>query len=263
MATIDVEAKKLRNLITDVDKHRRRFLKKEGSVTVQFVSPEIVTYEKFRYYLLKNSVKKKVEQKFHYRPDYFSYEEYSVTGLWTLLLYINDMASIEDFTKSEILVPTHSAILDIARDNQISVNLINLDASPEVNTNTLTLQLFSTKVKPKLSIFAAEETTVATSVFFIRQKFDLTDTNIDNGFIDLAYVPHPESVDIAIASPTQVKLSALPVYNKDYVLIDDISGDAKRLSWKAVDNALGDGMDGTLEVNDILEVRYAKDEDAN
>ena len=143
MATIDVEAKKLRNLITDVDKHRRRFLKKEGSVTVQFVSPEIVTYEKFRYYLLKNSVKKKVEQKFHYRPDYFSYEEYSVTGLWTLLLYINDMASIEDFTKSEILVPTHSAILDIARDNQISVNLINLDASPEVNTNTLTLQLFS------------------------------------------------------------------------------------------------------------------------
>ena len=101
--TIDQEANVLVKLATDLDKYRRYYSLKEvdtdETIFVKFVAPKIIAFEDYRFYLLKNSDTKPLSPANYYRPDYVSYQEYGTVNLWAMLLFINDIPTIEDFEK--------------------------------------------------------------------------------------------------------------------------------------------------------------------
>ena len=81
-----------------------------------FSSPTVWTLKKNLYYLLKNSTKKKFESKYNYKPDYLSYDEYGTVALKDIILYINNVYSMEDFVLDYVVIPTKSAIVHSLKD---------------------------------------------------------------------------------------------------------------------------------------------------
>ena len=112
--TIDKEAIKQLQSPFDIEKYGARY--KTDNDYFTFPSPSLDTINKNLYYLLKNSTEKEFEQKYRYRPDYLSYDEYSTTILWQLLLYVNNVFSTEDFDLQTVIVPTLDAIIYILND---------------------------------------------------------------------------------------------------------------------------------------------------
>jgi len=143
--TIDTEAKRSIRSVTDIDRFRRRYSQTNEGFNIQFVSPVITTYEKYRYYLLKNSTSKSLKQKYYYRPDYLSYDEYGTTSLWTVLLYINDISCIEDFTIPSVFIPTYNAIISISKENESVATPVDIDVLNAPPNTTSTIQLYTSR----------------------------------------------------------------------------------------------------------------------
>jgi len=254
--TIDVEAKRLIKHVADVDRHRRRYVLKQGNIRIQFVSPEIFSFEKYRFFLLRNSQVKKLEQRYHFRPDYLSFDEYGTTLLWPLLLYINDIPTIEEFVLDQLLIPDFASILEISKFDESILDPLDINELNATPTNERQLCLFASKVKPVLQT----QTKVATTseeeqVSYIRQKFTLTSVNILNKFVDLGFIPIRESIDLKIGGSGS---GLIPIYDFHYTIVDNSSGDARRLSWSDSDNSDGDGLESVLVEGSRLEVQYSK-----
>jgi hypothetical protein len=259
--TIDVEAKRNVNLAVDVDKHRRKLRKTVANgISVQFVGPVINTFEKYRYYLLQHSVPRELNEKFLYRPDYLSHEVYGTTTLWPLLLFINDVASIEEFDISPVLVPTYSSILQITRFNELNVAPIDLDLQAQEPSRSEKIVLYSNKIAPTL----IDQTPTVTNVqppedpvFYIRRRVTLTEVNILNESIDLAVIPIIESVTVKIQGE-----NFAPIYDTHYTIIERPDGQLRRLTWSDDNNVAGSGLVDVLQVGSILELQYVQDENA-
>lgn len=253
--TIDVEARRLTKNIANVDKHRKRYLSKTSDYVVKFVSPKIYTYDKYRFYLLRNSERRVLDTKYYYRPDYLSFDEYDTTLFWQMLLYINDVPNIESFNKDTILVPTFSSVLEISFDGDLSKDLIDIDLLNKTPSNKKLIELYTSKIKPNLESTSNEVSTTETEVpSYIRQKFTLKEIDIQNKYIDLAFRPVEESINLKIVGQL-----VAPVYDVHYTITKNTSDDLLRLSWKSTDNYDGDGMEDILEAGIKLEVQYHKD----
>jgi hypothetical protein len=254
--TIDIEAKKLIKVVVDVDKFRRRYVKQDGNTRAQFVSPEITTFEKFRFYLLKNSESKTLLQKYYYRPDYLSFDEYGTTLLWPLLLYINDIPLIEEFDKDQILVPDSSVVSDLAKYDESLANPIDIDELNRTPSVAYYINLFSSKIGPKLTPVSNEVTNQEViPVSYVRQRFFLTDVDIANKFIDLGYIPIDSSIEVKIAG-----LNIVTVYDYQFTIVKNTNEELRRLSWAAADNGFGPGMEDILLTGMLVEVMYAKED---
>ena len=59
---------------------------------------------KYKETLLNNSIYVTIDPKFYYKPEYVSYNIYNTTDLWYLILFLNEMKSVEEFNKPRILV---------------------------------------------------------------------------------------------------------------------------------------------------------------
>jgi len=81
-----------------------------------FPNPNLGTIDKNLYYLLKYSKEIKFEQKYKFRPDYLSYDQYKTTVLWQLLMYVNNVFSTEDFNLQTVVIPSLDAIINIIQD---------------------------------------------------------------------------------------------------------------------------------------------------
>jgi hypothetical protein len=82
-----------------------------------FQSPTLETIEKYYFWLLRNSTLKPFNQKYRYRPDYLSNEEYGTPMLWQLLMFINGIYSVEEFDPVEVIIPPIEIIMEMTRDN--------------------------------------------------------------------------------------------------------------------------------------------------
>ena len=114
MITIDQESKKRLRHPLDIDNMSERY-KTENGLFV-FTSPSFWTLQKNYFYLLKNSKKVQFEQKYKYRPDYLSFDEYQTVILAPVLMYVNSIVSYEDFDLSEVIIPTLNSIIEVSRD---------------------------------------------------------------------------------------------------------------------------------------------------
>jgi hypothetical protein len=111
---IDNEAIRQLQSPLDIEKFGKRY-KTENNL-FSFPDPNLESVDKNLYYLLKNSDEFEFEQKYKYRPDYLSFDYYGTTILWELILYVNNVFSVEDFDLPTVVLPTLQAITFILPD---------------------------------------------------------------------------------------------------------------------------------------------------
>lgn len=115
MITLNNETDKYMRSPLDVSKMGTKY-RTENNYYV-FQSPTLETIEKNYFWLLRNSKIKKFNQKYRYRPDYLSNNEYGTPMLWQLLMFINSVFSVEEFDLVEVIVPPLEIIMEMTKDN--------------------------------------------------------------------------------------------------------------------------------------------------
>jgi len=255
--TIDVEARTAIRQIVDSDRYKNIYKKLENDITINFVSPIHQVYEDNRYYILKNSFIKPLDSKYYYRPDYLSYDEYDTTQLWELILFINGFSSIDSFRSEYIYLPTFGVITELAKFDKSQQDPIDVDVINREPDTGEVVKLYTSRVFPVLEESAERVVSVTEELemAFIRQKFTINETMIQNKYVDLAYFPIPESMNAKIVGNT----IAL-VYDVHFTIVEKSNGDLKRVSWSSADNPVGDGLETILVIGNVLDIQYAKDE---
>jgi len=98
----------------DIEKFGNRYKTENDYFT--FPDPNLTTLDKNLYYLLKHSEEVPFESKYTYRPDYMSFDYYGTVILWEMLLYINNVFSVEDFDLDRVVIPSLDAVTFILKD---------------------------------------------------------------------------------------------------------------------------------------------------
>lgn len=283
---IEEESRLLSTLSSDIDKFRNKYttyeLQTNGKkVNITFVSPSLLLFDRYRFYILQNSNKKKLSLKNRYRPDYVSYEEYGTTNWWALILYINDVPSLEYFDKDEILVPTMDCILklmDVSSEIK-QINTLNQDDlktttsailySPPVNNIGSDNGEFANKeitvqdtVKELLSAYQLDNAGKvspggSTSNYnsdlegerFRRETFVMDIPTLRLRYVDLDAVPIENSIILSVKYKTSF------VYGKHYKLIESKDNVYNRITWdpRVVS---GSGLVFRLKEDDIVQISY-------
>lgn len=130
MESIKQEAKRNAKLATNLDNFRSRYMDKsdDGELKVIFPAAEIYSFEKNFFVLLANSKKVTFKPEWNQRPDYLSKEYYGNVIFWPLLLFVNRINSIEDFTGlDEVLIPSFDLLLEIVKDKIPYDNITSLE----------------------------------------------------------------------------------------------------------------------------------------
>ena len=77
--------------------------------------------------------------KYKYRPKLLCYDIYGVQELYYLILIINDMCSVKDFTKKKLIMPTKNnmsiltkAIMNTNRSDILKYNEANIKNSADI-----------------------------------------------------------------------------------------------------------------------------------
>ena len=66
--------------------------------------------ERFRFYFINNSKRIFLERKYHYRPDYLSYDTYDTVAFAPLLMYLNNIHSVTEFNPKYIYLPSAESV---------------------------------------------------------------------------------------------------------------------------------------------------------
>lgn len=115
METITSESARNANLSNNIDKLRSRVQEKSDDLSIIFPAFEVRAFEHNLFRLLAESTKEVFKIGWTYRPDYVSMEFYGTTIYYTLILFVNEVDSIENFFSFDyILVPPFGSILEIA-----------------------------------------------------------------------------------------------------------------------------------------------------
>jgi len=128
MITIDHEAKQRARHPIEIDNMADRYKTSSGSFI--FTAPTLWVIEKNLFHLLKNSSRKHFDPKYDMRPDYLSYDEYGTVTLNQLLMFVNGVYCLEDFSLQTVIVPTFQTIIEITQDKFTTKDV---DKMSEVN----------------------------------------------------------------------------------------------------------------------------------
>lgn len=113
--TIDRETKQLIRSPLDISKMSDRYKTANGIYSLP--SPTLTTIEKNLYFLLRNSKSEKFKSEYKFKPDYLSFDEYGTVILDQLLMYINNVKTVEEFDLQTVVIPTFDAIVSILSDD--------------------------------------------------------------------------------------------------------------------------------------------------
>jgi|GEM_PF-1562355 len=130
MQSIRNEAKRNAELSTNIDNFRSRYTEQsyDGGTTVTYPAGDIEALDKNFFKLLAGSMLITFKPDWYQRPDYVSDEYYNTNIFWPIILYINRIASIEDFKDiDEIYIPTYDLIIEVMRDRVSSTDITSLE----------------------------------------------------------------------------------------------------------------------------------------
>jgi alpha-L-fucosidase len=111
--TIDRESRARSRAAVDINYSGNRYRTSNGLFT--FPAPNLETIDQYLFFLLKNSIEKKFEIKYKYRPDYLSFDEYGTVGLAHLIMYVNAIPSLEDFDLHMVIIPSFNSIIEMLK----------------------------------------------------------------------------------------------------------------------------------------------------
>jgi hypothetical protein len=254
--TITEEASILSRYSNDLDNFRRYYsLKEETSdetILIKFIAPKIIAFEDYRFCLLQNSETKLLSPSQYYRPDYTSFDEYGTPNLWALLMFINNVPTLEDYSLENILVPTPTVISKIATDvvkRNLLTELVPLSDYPPKPT----VPLFSRQIVMPLLRTQSQSIPLFTpaDMYFIRETFTVDVVMARERYVDLQFEPVFESVVLKIKNGLNY------LYNKHYLIIRGTSKN-NRLTWDPRKILNGIGLLPVLIEGIEFEVSYAR-----
>jgi len=111
---IDNEVKRQLDSPLDFENFGNRYKSENGLYT--FPDLNLETIDKNLFYLLRNSKEINFELKYKYRPDYLSFDVYGTAILWELIMYVNEIFSVEDFNLIKVVLPSIDSIISIFPD---------------------------------------------------------------------------------------------------------------------------------------------------
>lgn len=111
---IDNEAKRQLDSPLDFENFGNRYKSENGLYT--FPDLNLKAIDKNLFYLLRNAKEIDFELKYKYRPDYLSFDIYGTTILWELIMYVNEIFSVEDFNLIKVSLPAMDSIIFIYPD---------------------------------------------------------------------------------------------------------------------------------------------------
>ena len=113
--TIDKESETFNKMPIDFEKMGERF--KTENELFTFPDPNLKTLEENLFYLLRNSTEINFRPRYNYRPEYLSYDIYGTPALAPVLLFVNNVGSVEEFYNlPKVVIPTLDAITNILSD---------------------------------------------------------------------------------------------------------------------------------------------------
>ena len=242
MDTIEIEAYRNSKLVTDLDNFRGRYVEKDdvtGNIVV-FPSSEIYAYEQNLFRLIAESKKRKFIPRWTMRPDYTSFDIYATVIYWPLILYVNNIYSIEDYTDmSEILTPPVSLINELVRTRVPKKDVQEVDKYIKIPGVKLYERYpFDDIEKSKIqsrenveNMLGSTTTIPTTTLVTTTEVFELTATDITNMYVELTSAPiNPSTVSFYIGSFTVAQS-----YGYDYVLSTGSTSISNRISWIPAD----------------------------
>jgi hypothetical protein len=276
-----------RNRYLDVDRYR--------NTNVRFPSGEIYTYEKNLYILISQSSLVTFRTSWIMRPDYTSYDMYNNEMYWPVILFVNRIYCIEEYNNlDKVLIPPIHVILAITSDKipygtvtklkstpissygslgygSTGSSLLdplgdaNLDEGSESGVpSMLPTQVFKQAPlddmarKRKQAAAAIAQSPLAQAPVDISgtlyektERKTLTLTDILNKYVKISYQPINNSSII-------VKVDDLDIdqkYGYDYIYKRYTDGE-NRISWSDDDCTFGIGMENSLQVGDVLLIKY-------
>jgi hypothetical protein len=113
--TIDKEATDFKKMPIDFERMGERY--KTENELYTFPSPSLQTLEENLYFLLRNATELVFKPRYNFKPEYLSFDVYGTPALAPVLMFVNNIASVEEFFDlPKIVIPTLDAITSILSD---------------------------------------------------------------------------------------------------------------------------------------------------
>lgn len=269
MDTIKLEAKRNLAKATDLDNFRSRYVERDiiHGVSVFYPSSEIYSFEHNYFVLLSKADYVEFKPAWEMRPDYTSFDMYGNVIYWPLLLFINDVYSIEDYRDLEgVYIPSYRSVLQITRDRiprgrveelHIARDIPGINVFDRTLLDPAEIREITTRerTRPEEDIIPIPVKKLEERVdTYILDQFDIADKTVR-----LTRLPiNASSIHLYIDN-----MNVPQKYGYHYVLIPDEEGHYNTISWKKEDsfNQNG-GMEMLLEEEMELRIKYLYEEDA-
>lgn len=248
------------SMISDLDNFRFRYQEIDDNFVVTFPGFNLYSIDKNLHWLQFNSSKKEFISRWDMRPDYTSYDFYNTVIYWPLILYINGIPNIENYTKlNYVLIPTIESISSVIEDRVIDEDVKVVDYDTRISNLVdyfIRYPMDKKEIqerKSKVALSTSSTDTTSTCTLLEKtETFSLDSSDITNKYVDLVYSPYnPSNVSLYINS-----FSTPQTMEYDYVLKNDDYGLSRRISWASGDCDFGNGLVNYLESGDELRIVY-------
>lgn len=113
--TIDKESTNFKRMPVDFERMGQRF--KTDNDLYTFPDPNLRTLEENLFYLLRNATEVLFKPRYNYRPEYLSYDVYGTPALAPVIMFVNNIGSVEEFYNlPKIVIPSLDSITTILSD---------------------------------------------------------------------------------------------------------------------------------------------------
>ena len=113
--TIDNESKDFKRMPIDFERMGERF--KTDNELYTFPDPNLKTLEENLFFLLRNSTELVFKPRYNFKPEYLSFDIYGTPALSQVLMFVNNIGSVEEFFDlPKIVIPSLDAITTMLSD---------------------------------------------------------------------------------------------------------------------------------------------------
>lgn len=271
---IALESKRNSKLVSDQDNYRFKYIQKfkEQDLSIFFSGFELFAYEKNYFYLLSQSTKYDFKPDWIMRPDYTSYDVYGNVLFWPLVLFMNNIASLEEFRDiSYVLLPSRDAVLEVTKDRIVEDAYNVTEVKPLFPDRFLGIPVpqseerlkYYKKYSPDMSdskqirsnymLQNFQESTNKQKVKLLvgvreTRDFTITEENVQSFYLDLPHTGINSTTLVVTLGGFNTPLK----YGYDYRLTTNNNMQYVRLTW----NINSSVLKSLLTANDTLTISY-------
>lgn len=113
--TIDKESTNFKRMPIDFERMGERF--KTDNELYTFPDPNLQTLDENLFFLLRHATELVFKPRYNFRPEYLSFDVYGTPALAPILMYVNNISSVEEFFDlPKVVIPSMDSITSILSD---------------------------------------------------------------------------------------------------------------------------------------------------